>query len=53
MAVVNGGYFHYTNMNKFLKKVFSETTGQIFNDFIEMFLEWPFSKIVHKILICQ
>ena len=31
MALVNGGYFRYTNMNKFLNKstYFYETTGQI------------------------
>ena len=29
MAVVNGGYFHYTNMNKFLETIFSESTGHI------------------------
>ena len=30
MALVNGGYFHYTNMNKYsLKIFFFETTGQI------------------------
>ena len=28
MALVNGGYFHYTDMNKFFK-IFCEITGQI------------------------
>ena len=33
MALVNGGYFHYTDMNKFLK-IFSETTGHFLKHFL-------------------
>ena len=28
MALVNGGFLHYTDMKKFIK-IFSETAGQI------------------------
>ena len=29
MALVNGGFLHYTDMKKFLKKIFFETAGPI------------------------
>ena len=33
MALVNGGFLHYTDMKKFLKKTFSETACQILQKF--------------------
>ena len=33
MALVNGGFLHYTDMKEFLKNLFSETAGQILKSF--------------------
>ena len=35
------------------KPSFLKLLARFWNNFIEMFLEWPFSKIVCEILICQ
>ena len=42
------GLLDYMNINKIKKKIFSENIGQILNNLIEMFLEWPFSELFLK-----
>ena len=44
MALVNGGFLHYIDMKKFLKKIFSETTDQI--------LKW-FHRNVPWVTLCK
>ena len=54
MALVNGGFLHYRDMKKFLKKSsFSKLLVRCWNNFTGIFLEWPFSKIVLKKLFLQ
>ena len=51
MALVNGGFLHYTDMKKFLKKSFLIPLVRFWNNFTGVFLAWPFLKIVCEILI--
>ena len=52
MALANGGFLHYMDMKKFLKKSSSlKPLVRFLNNFWGMFLVWSFSKIVCKILI--
>ena len=51
MALVNGRSLHCTDMKKFLKIFFSETTGQILKIISqECFLGYPFQKLSAKFL---
>ena len=50
-ALVNVGFFHYTDMNKFLKNLLWNQRSYF--EIIEMLLGWPFSKSVGEILIRQ
>ena len=45
--VSNDSKLDYMNINKSIK-IFFETIGQIWNNLIEMFLEWPFSELFLK-----
>ena len=55
MALVNGGFLHYTDLKKFLEKSSSQNPLVRFEKkkkkITGMFLWWPFSKIVREILI--
>ena len=46
MALVNGGFSHYMDMKKFLKKIFSKTAFEIIPQ------ECSFGDPVRIILIC-
>ena len=44
---------HYTDINKFLNESsHMKPLVRFWNNFMEMFLAWPFSNIVYEILIC-
>ena len=54
MALVNWGFLHYTHVKKFLKKSSSlRPLVRFWKKFTDMFLGWPFWKIVWEILIHQ
>ena len=51
MALVNGGFLHYTDMKKLLKRSSLKPLIRFLSILTEMFLEGPFSEIVREILI--
>ena len=53
MALVNGGFLHYTDMKKLLKNLLLNRWSDFDDNFTEMSLERPFSEIVMEILICH
>ena len=53
MALVNGGLLSLYEHEQISKKPSLKVQVRFENNFIEMFLERPFSKIVFEISICQ
>ena len=48
MALVKGGYFHYKDLDKFFNLFIWNCQSDFENNFIEIVLRWPFSKMFAK-----